>query len=168
MKKATTCLLILLFAGLGVQEAKAQFQIGPRIGYDFSDIEHLFIGAEGRFTPGSIPVILNPVFDIYLTDDNYNFLQVSFNGLYEFGGNNGSLQPYAGAGISITRVSIDVEPTPFNGVDTSNTEVGVNLIGGATFSTGNLKPFAQLQVTVGDVDILSLAAGLLFTLGGNK
>lgn len=164
MKKYTTTLLALFFFALGVQTAAAQvgIRIGPRVGYEIDDVEELFIGADARLDIATLPVIVNPAFDYYLTD-GYDLFQLSVNALYTFGINNTAFTPYAGAGVGITRVSAD---TGFDFVDDSNTEVGLNIIGGAEFGFGNLRPFVQAQLTIGDVDLTTIAGGLLFSFGG--
>jgi len=173
MKKfAAFVLLFGVFVGFGLEQARAQTQIeiGPRLGFDLAgDVEEFYIGADSRFTVGGLPVILNGVFDWYFLDDTFlggtdvdaSFFQLSFNALYEFGLDNASFTPYAGAGIGLNRLSVSV-----GNVDDGDTELGVNLIGGATFGFGNLKPFAQAQISFGDVDLFTIAGGLLFSIGG--
>ena len=86
-------------------------------------------------------------------EENRDFSQLSFNALYEFGMANVAFSPYVGGGIGISNTS-------------NNTDVGLNLIGGATFGFGNLKPFAQAQITFGDIDLFTIGGGLLFSIGG--
>lgn len=168
MKRLTALALLFgLFVGFGLQQARAQtkIELGPRIGFDLAgDVEEFFVGADSRFTFPSFPVILNGTFDYYFVD-NFDFWQFSANALYEFGVDNQAFTPYAGAGLSVTRISVDIQGELF-GFDASSTDVGFNIIGGASFGAGNLKPFAQAQITIGDVDLFALAGGLLFTIGG--
>ena len=171
MKKLTAFVLLFgLFIGFGLEQAQAQIELGPRLGLDIAgDVEEFFLGADARFAVGGWPVLLNGVLDWYFVDDNFlgatdvdaSFLQLSFKALYEFGVDNETFTPYAGAGIGINRSSVSI-----GNVDDSNTELGVNIIGGATFGFGNLKPFAQAQLSFGDVELFTLAGGLLFSIGG--
>ena len=170
MKKLTAFVLLFgMLVGFGVQQAQAQtkIQLGPRLGFDLAgNVEEFFLGADSRFVFPNFPVTLNGALDYYFAD-NFDIWQLSFNALYEFGVDNQSFTPYAGAGIGISRVSVDLDLGAFGGFDGSDTDFGLNLIGGATFGQGNLTPFAQAQITFGDVELFALAGGILFTIGGN-
>jgi hypothetical protein len=160
--------LLILLVSPGEAQAQAVIEIGPRAGYDVGgDVEELFIGAEGRIGLASLPVLINPAFDYYFAEENVTIFQFSANALYEFGVDNQAFTPYAGAGIGFTRFSIDTGLDDTFGFDTSTTETGINLIGGAKFETGNLQPFVQAQITFGDVDLFTVGGGLLFGIGGN-
>ena len=173
MKKFTTVVFLFgVFMGFGEAQVQAQtkIEVGPRLGLDLAgDVEEFFIGADGRFTVAGLPVILNGAFDWYFVDDTFlgntdvdaSFFQLSFNALYEFGTNNQSFTPYAGAGLSLNRGKLEV-----GNLDQSNTEFGINVLGGATFGFGNLKPFAQAQLTFGEFDLFTIGGGILFTIGG--
>ena len=167
MKKRLTFVLVFgvfVFVGLHEAQAQAQIEIGPRIGFDLAgDVEEFFLGADGRVDLATLPVLLNGTFDLYFPD-NFDFWQLSFNALYEFGIANQAFSPYAGGGIGISRVSFDNDLGQF-GIDDGETDIGLNIIGGATFGFGNLKPYAQAQITIGDVDLFSIAGGLLFSIG---
>ncbi len=155
MKKLLTIALVFGLCGVvGLHEAQAQIEIGPRLGFDLSgDVEEFFIGFDGRLNLVALPLVLNGAFDLYLAEENRDFSQLSSNALYEFGMANVAFSPYVGGGIGIANTS-------------NNTDIGLNLIGGATFGFGNLKPFAQAQITFGDIDLFPLGGGLLFSIGG--
>ena len=169
MKKLTAFVLLFgVFVGFGLEQAQAQTQIeiGPRAGFDLAgNVEEFFIGFDSRFALSNFPVLLNGTFDYYFVD-GFDLWQLSFNALYEFGVDNQSFSPYAGAGIGISRVSSDLDQGVLGGIDDSTNDLGLNLIGGATFGVGNLKPFAQAQITFGDVELFALTGGLLFSIGG--
>lgn len=151
--------LLFIFA-LGIQRADAQatFEIGPKVGYEV-DRESAFLGADIRIGTPALPVKINPYFDYYFTEgDNLSLSQFGANALYEFGIANQTFTPYAGAGLAITRASYD-RP------DITETDAGLNLLFGARFGFGQVRPFAQAQVTVGSPDFVSLAGGVLFRLG---
>lgn len=177
MKKLST--LTLLFALLlliAPQQADAQtsFEVGPRIGIDFGDLEEFFIGADGRIYSDALPVVINPSFDYYFISSGVDGVDVSafavdVNALYEFGVDNQAFTPYAGGGLGIVRFSSSTESveTPFGdfgGVSASTTDVGLSLVGGAKFEAGNLQPFAQAKINVGgDFTLFNLMGGLLFS-----
>lgn len=160
----------LLFASvflLTPQQANAQVEVevGPRVGIDLADASDIggdfFIGAEGRINSAAMPVTINPAIDYYFVDvDGYSLLNVDINALYEFGVDNQAFTPYAGGGLGVIRSSFDA-----GGISASDTEIGLNLLGGATFETGNLQPFVQAKINVGsNFTLFGLMGGLLFGL----
>lgn len=172
----------LLLSGLKQAHAQAQIELGPRAGLDVGDVEDFFIGADVRIGLGELPVLINPGFNYYfreddefveeLTDDEIGvdrgLFTVDVNLLYEFGVDNQVFTPYAGGGLMIARFSADPESElPADADLFDETEVGFNVVGGAAFESGNLKPFVQAKFTLGmDVDLFSVGGGLLFSLGG--
>ncbi len=160
----------VLLLGMGVvstQTSKAQVSFGPRLGVPLGDLDgaDLYVGADARFNTPALPVVPNASFDYYLTGaDNFSVITVDLNALYPFEGSGMSFLPYGGAGLGITRSSSEfTDPVSGNTRTSSDTEVGINLIGGLQFQTGSLKPFAQLNFTVGgDVTRFGLTGGLLF------
>lgn len=153
---------LLLVLALSVEDAEAQtsFEIGPKVGYEVGDFESAFLGADVRIGTPALPVKVNPYFDYYfLENDNVSLSQFGANALYEFGIANQTFTPYAGAGLAISRFSYD------NPNIDSSTDAGLNLIFGSRFGFGQIRPFAQAQVTVGSPDFFSLAGGILFRVG---
>jgi hypothetical protein len=68
-----------------------------------------------------------------------------------------------GAGINFTFISIDVPGSP---TSTSESEVGLNLLGTIEFSRGHIAPFADVRLIVGGGEQLVLTAG--FTIGPRR
>ncbi len=173
-----TLLPLLLFVALmlgSTSQAQAQFQIAPRVGLEVNNVEALQVGVEARFATESLPVLINPSFDYYFldcgvdgiggADISCSFFSLKANGLFEFGGGETrSFTPYAGGGLAIGLARAEVSAFGFS-ESTSDTEIGLNLVGGARFETGNLQPFAQLEVGLGGADIFSIVGGLLFNFG---
>ncbi len=169
MKKLAIVSLIASFVLLlAPQQADAQVsvEVGPRLGLDVGDIEELFIGADGRIASADLPVVINPAFDYYFVEDvtifgtefNQSVVTFDINALYEFGVDNQAFTPYAGGGLGSIRSSIEA-----NGESESETEIGLNIVGGAQFETGNLRPFVQAKINVGsDVTLFGVMGGLLF------
>ena len=165
-------ILAALFLLMPAQEAQAQtaFQLGPRLTLDVGDISDAFggdfaIGADVRVDPASFPVKGSGAFDFYFADDDVTVFTVDLNVVYPFGIENEVFTPYAGGGIGITRVSIDID-TGFGTFSGDDTDIGLNLVGGAEFNLeSNVTPFAQAQFTVGgDVDRFGITGGVLFSL----
>lgn len=172
--KATTKLFaaLLLFLAMSAApnaaQAQAQIEIGPRVGYEVDELEALSIGGDIRASTVALPFQINGTFDYYFLDEDdfggvdVNMFQLTLNGLFELGINNQVFTPYFGPGISLTRVSADAGP-----FEDSDSELGLNLVGGAEFGLGNLRPFVQAQFTVGgDIEPVSVVGGLLFSIGG--
>lgn len=147
-------LLIALFSIAllgGLQSATAQNSIGANVGYNF-EYEEWFLGGQFRFAPATLPVVINPSLETYF-QDNATWLRFDLNGLYMFGVNNMTFTPYAGGGL---------------GIDYFNPELGdgdtnamLNLVFGANFGMGQLRPFAEARVGIGDVTEAALRGGLL-------
>ena len=158
--------LAALFLLVPAQDAQAQtsIQVGPRIGIDVGDASDLggdfFIGADGRIASESLPVIINPAFDYYFVDaDGVSLFTLDANALYQFGVDNQAFTPYAGGGLGYVRTSVDAGPFG----DVGGSDIGLNLVGGAEFETGNLKPFVQAKVTLGDFTLFNIMGGVLFS-----
>lgn len=169
----TVALILLAGADPTTSRAQTGLKLGPRIGLPFGDVSdiggNLYFGAEARVGLGSLPapVTLNPFFDFYLTDDfagsSLSVFAVDLNGLYEFSIEDAPAVPYAGGGIAITRISVDVQTQGPIAVDPSSTEVGLNLVGGARFPLGSVEPFAEFNFAAG-AERIGLTGGLLFSL----
>ncbi len=94
----------------------------------------------------------------YFFPDGFDFWEITGNGVYDIS-SSGSATPYVGAGITFARASYDVGPG-FNG---SNSEVGLNLLGGARFKpTGNVQPFVEARFQIRDGSQFVLSGGVFF------
>lgn len=152
---ASLFLVVGLAAPVNAQ-AQTGVKVGPRVGIpvgDLSDFTSVFLGADLRVINEELPVVPSASFDYYLTDvENFSVIAVDLNALYEFGVDNQEFVPYSGGGLAVTRSSDD-------------TEIGLNIVGGARFPLGGVEPFAQLNATLGgNVQRLGLTGGLLFSL----
>ncbi len=168
MKRIITTTFFAVFLLVIALPSKAQVAIdlGPRVGYDIGgDVEEFFIGADARFGIPDFPVDLGATFDYFFTDGDLSFFQLSMNAYYDFILEDMSFVPYAGAGLGISRVSVDSDLGPLGSYSYSDTDTGINLIGGARFTAGNMYPFAQVQLTFGDLDLLTIGGGILFPIG---
>lgn len=140
------------------------FKIGPRLTLDVGDISDAYdgtvaLGADARYHPASFPVSGSVAFDYYFAADNVAVYTVDVNALYPIE-TDASFSPYVGAGIGFTDVSFDTG----TGVNVGGSETGFNLVGGAEFEVGAVQPFAQAQVTLGDLTRIGITGGLLFSL----
>ena len=183
---ASTALLALLLLTAAPQaRGQAQIELGPRVGYEIDQLNAFALGGDVRVSTAALPVQLNGSVDYFFLDDasfsdgagnsleaSQNLLKFAVNGLFQFGIDNQYFTPYAGPGLSITRYSVDSDADiDGQGVDLrsgSETDVGLNAVGGAEFGVGGLRPFVQAEfVLLGDYEPVQFTAGLLFDVGGS-
>ena len=181
---------VLVFTFLGLlavdhDNCWAQISVGGHGGYNLDafsengpDEGAIFLGGQGRFHLSGMPVVLNPGFDYYLEGIN-DVAVFQFNGdvLFPFGVDNRVFTPYAGVGIAVTRVSFKPDEVILgNLLESEETDVGLNVVGGAEFGSGSARPFVQARITLGkhlafvneDGDSgpgYALLAGILFRIG---
>src|SRR5687768_2239938 len=67
------------------------------------------------------------------------------------------VDPYVGAGLNVARFSVDVA-----GADASNTELGLNLLGGINFGLGRVAAFGEGRVEIGGGEQFVLTFGIKF------
>ncbi|MEY2936988.1 MAG: hypothetical protein RL033_7737 [Pseudomonadota bacterium] len=146
------------------------------------------VGAEARLSFALSPLIVALTFDDFFVEDRTLF-QVGANALYDLPIAHSFLYPYLGVGVGLTRFalpeggpspSIDAESdgdvtaipaSPGTGATDSNgMRIGLNLVGGVRFDHVDLpvvRPFAQVMVSVGPIDLLTIVGGVLFELDGH-
>lgn len=191
MKRFTTLAAVAFFLAVtfpltaqAQMESESGFKIGPRATIALSDLSDIgadfAIGADVRYDLSEsveAPIQLSGAFDYYFAEDqetggeelSRTIFTVDLNGHYMIP-MEGAFSPYAGAGIGITRSSTEEVEVSIPGVGTqtfggSDSDVGLNLVGGFEFNTGSFRPFAQAQFTVGgDLDRFGLTGGVLFPL----
>ena len=157
MKKLFPVLLTLTVAALCILPARAQTALGIVAQYGL-DLEEFQLGGEFHipFRPAD-GFSFVPNIEFYLRDDP-TIIVINADVHYAFASEyTRSLMPYVGMGLAVTRVS-------FNGQ--SDSEAGLNLIGGANFRTrGRSVPFFQVEFRAGDpFDDLSIGGGVRFPL----
>lgn len=147
--------LLLIALLWSIPDARAQMQtdLGVHVGYN-AQISRPLIGVNALLSTPALPVQINPDFDFYFVQ-GVTAMQLNANALYPFAIDHPTIMPYAGAGLGLYYVSVG---------EFSATELGLNLIGGAEFAVGNLKPFAQGRFTVGAGNAFSLTGGVRFSL----
>jgi hypothetical protein len=138
----------------------------------------LSVGAELRLSFELSPLIVALTFDHFFVKDQTLF-QVSANALYDLPIRHSFLYPYFGAGVGVTRFALpetggptlsspEAAGTP-EGPDSNGMRMGLNLVGGLRFDHVDLpvvRPFAQVMVTLGPIDLLTIVGGVLFELDG--
>lgn len=169
MNRIIPLLTTIALLALSITPATAQIgptvDVGVRLGTDIAgDIEDEFLGVDARIGLPTLPVVLNPAFDYYFRPEGVDFYQFSANALLSV--NMAALPtiaPYVGGGLGIARRSQDATSQR---AGFSDTDIGINLIGGGAVSVGSLKPFAQLQLTLGNPDLVTVAIGVHVKVSG--
>ena len=174
MKKLYT-LTLLLVLSFSANQVQAQFSLIPYAGYNTEDGLGFLVGIgaefDAPFALGNLTLGIQPGIEYVSTDlDGFSYLQLDGNIIARFGAPGASIVPYAGAGLAVAFLSFDASDD-FPGADSaSDTELGLNLLGGAIFS-GALSfgdPFVQARFSMIDnLDALSIMGGLRIPLGNN-
>ena len=73
-----------------------------------------------------------------------------------------TLRPYVGAGLNIAHVSVDLGSFG----KSSDTDIGINVLGGLKFALGGMDAFTEARFALGGMEQLALSLGILF--GGSK
>ncbi len=145
-------------------QAHAQWALNTHGGYDV-DATEFIIGAGVEFSiPGAaisgVPLTFAPGFDYYPGLDGASFFVMDFDAHYPFQAKG--ISPYIGAGMYVSRISVDIPA--FGNV--SDTNVGLNLKGGASFGTSSkVRPFTEARLRMGNGSTLILKGGLSIQLG---
>ena len=152
-------LLLTLTLLVAAPAVSAQSGFMPYLGYNLED-EDLLIGVGTRLGfPLELPValVLQPSIEYQFTDGDVTVLQLDVNAIAELRASE-TLAPYVGAGLGL--LYVDTEVTD------SNTELGLNLVGGVLFNPAGFgQPFAQARYsTRGDAqDALSIQGGVILS-----
>ena len=144
--------IIASASAAGAQATGRPTSVGPRITYNF-DFEEVAIGGHAL-----IPLANNldfyPSLDIFLPD-NGSLLGINLD-LRLHPMPRDAAMFYIGGGLNLARAAFRGE---------SNTEAGVNLLGGLEGRTGVIRPFGELRLIIGDGSQVALAGGLNITIG---
>lgn len=158
----------MVMAAFGSASADTPVSFGAQV--DWADDFDLGIGA--RAVLGTSEIVENSravaSFDFYFPDDggsqvDLTFWELNFNGLYDFDLETAPVDFYAGAGLHFAHVSFDIDLGALGSNSVSDTEVGLNVLGGILFSTSSsLAPFVELKIELGGAEQFILTGGLTF------
>lgn len=102
-------------------------------------------------------------FDVWFPDDSgdndVSAWEANGNLAYNFVVEDTSLNPYAGAGLSIFHVSVDNDGIG-DGFD--DTDLGLNLFGGLKFPGQSVTPFVEVRAVLEAADQVVVTGGILF------
>jgi opacity protein-like surface antigen len=162
-KKTFLTALAVMFL-FGAAQLSAQIRFGGQLNY----------GDDTDFGLGPRLVLDDPAlgefrfigsFDLYFPDSpsgvEVDYWEVNGNIVYDFEiVNSPKLKPYVGGGLNIAHASAKTTtPIP---VSASNTDLGVNLMGGLEFGVGKVRPFVELKVELEGGDQFVITGGVLF------
>jgi len=192
---AALVILVGLAAASPVARADTGVQIGVRSGIQLLDDDALgnqnalSLGAESRLSFQLSPLIVALTIDHFFVEDRTLF-QIGANALYDLPVRHSFLYPYLGAGVGLTRFALpeagaaptsnDVGPDgpvlsgpeslgTAEASDSNGMRLGLNLVGGVRlehFDLPVLRPFAQVMLSLGPIDLLTIVGGVLFELDG--
>lgn len=178
MRKIATLFVALFAVALMAPRAQAQFVLMPHVGYDL-DVESLFIGigVEVPLQFGDLPFALaaRPSIEYYFGDSDsetvmgetfgasMSIVQINGDVVAQFIPPEDGIGVYGGAGLGISIMTVSVDAGPFSGSD-SETELGLNLFGGAQFGAGGIAPFAEFRMTTPFTTRLQLKGGVRIAL----
>ena len=134
---------------------ESDFGVGARVEVPFTQ----FVPADG--SPLSTMRLIGS-FDWFFPDEpdgvDVSYLELNANAVYPIVIEN--LRPYVGGGLNFARVSADFDSDILE--DQSDTEVGLNVLGGLNFLLGSYSAFAEGRFELDGGEQFVLTFGLLF------
>lgn len=162
MKRAAstiTAVLVgfLLTLAVSAAPASAQVHVGPQLSYG----ENTDVGVGVRaavYDLGDSEELSSwegvASFDYFFPGGGVDYLEVNLNGLYNFSlGPDTPLHPYLGGGMNVARTSVDDGP--------SNSELGLNVLGGWKYEAESFTPFAEVRIEFGGGEQFVVTGGFL-------
>jgi outer membrane protein X len=160
---ATVAALVAFGAGAGVAEAQEHpIHAGGHLSYGFEDFSEFGVGIHATY-PLMDAIAGAASFTYHFPGEDLTFWDLNLNAHFRFA-LEGNFTPYAGGGLNYSRISFDLG----EGFTASNSEVGLNVLGGAfTDLENNIRLFGELRFVISDLDQLVLTLGASLPLGGN-
>ena len=161
MRKLVTVLAVSAALLAGGEEASAQLQLGAQV--NIATDTDLGIGARLLFGLEQLVAGMQGAasFD-YFFPDGYDFWELNGNVVVPLP-IPGNFEPYVGGGLNLAFISSEVD---IPDVDDSDTEIGLNLVGGLRFATTNFRPFVEVRGVIAGAEQLVFTGGIM--LGGSR
>lgn len=172
LARATPMLLASLLAA---SPGSAQVQIGAEA--DFANDFDLGIGGRlivaladlhPRLSAEGSVVYFFPsesVDEVPGVSADVDYWEFNANLRYSIAVDNPNFAPYVGAGLNIGRLTGSVQIDGVGNASESDTEVGLNALGGVQFGSGRIRPFAEARVQIGGGEQFVLAGGATIPVG---
>jgi opacity protein-like surface antigen len=156
--KKTLVMAAVMLCLVGVESATAQgFRWGPEL--SLATDTDLGLGARVEFDLGGPPLTIIGSFDYYFPDGSVDYFEFNGNLVYNFNIPSApTITPYAGGGLNIAHASWDTN----DGEDRSDTDPGLNILGGARFDVGSVILFGEMKFTIEGGDQFVVTGGVLF------
>ena len=124
----------------------ASFGVGPRVVVGFHDLKDI---ASGLWLMGSFNLFF-PDEDLYGEPGNADYYEINGNIVYEIVlPANPTVIPYVGTGLNLAKRSLTfTEPLPPGreiGESISETDLGLNILGGLNFPMRGVRPFVEFR-----------------------
>jgi hypothetical protein len=149
---------LLPVAALAAEPLQAGW--GPRVGFSVNPDQIVF-GGQAIIGEVAQNVTFDPNLELGF-GDHATVIAANFDLHYHFEIANSNWRPYAGAGVGVNFISVDLGPGFDNA---SDTEVGGNIIVGAgTPTRGGNRFFGEIKFGLGDVPDLKMMVGWNFKM----
>ena len=144
-------------------DAQAQVQFGATAAYNV-DAEALGVGAVVKTALPALHENVGLMGDFtYYFPDGFDYWELNGNLTYDFAMEDSAITPFAMGGLVVAHTSLDLD---IAGVDTSSTDVGLNVGGGVTFGESNLTPTVGGKFELRDGSAFVIFGSVLFGGGG--
>jgi hypothetical protein len=156
--KKTLVMAAAMLCLVAVESASAQgFRWGPEL--SLATDADLGLGARVEFDLNGPPLTIIGSFDYYFPGGSHDYFEFNGNLVYNFNIPSApTITPYAGGGLNIAHWSRDRGDEP----DTSDTDPGLNILGGARFDVGSVILFGEMKFTIEGGDQFVITGGVLF------
>ncbi len=171
MRLRSKLFLCIALLALGSTPASAELPLSFGVQANYADDFDFGIG--GRIVADTGEVVENSramaSFDFYFPDGNgadVTFWEININAHYLFPLEDAPVGVYAGAGLHIYNVSVDLDlDTPFGdfGGSADDSGAGLNILGGVDFTgVQSVTPFAELKLELGGAEQFIITGGVRF------
>lgn len=165
-----TMVLTVALAAAATAPVAAQGRFGPQV--SFGDDSDFGVGIRGeaplsvlvsteRGSPASTMFLIGS-FDWFFPDDDegvdVRYFEINANVGYPLEAEG--FDPYVGAGLNIANSGVSFDDPALD--DRSDTEIGVNLLGGLKFPFGDMSAFTEIRLELSGGEQFVISAGVLF------
>ncbi|MCW9708250.1 hypothetical protein [Fodinibius salsisoli] len=152
--------LLFIFNTSSHAQASSDFKVGGGIIYG-SEVEAIGIQAGAKY--GFTEEISGAADFAIFFPENYDWWELNANGHYHFLQED-NISVYGLAGLNYATMSFSADLGEFGTASASNSEIGLNLGGGAEFGLDFANLYTELKYILGNADQLALSAGLRFDI----